>query len=125
MNAVLIGLPQSGKSTLFSAVTGIPVDPYAVSEMRRAVVRVPDQRLDYLRKLHNPKKVTEATVEIIDIPGCSLDDAHGRDEWRRLLPTIRQADLFMIVVRDFESDSVPPFRDRVDGLGDFARPGRA
>lgn len=120
MNAVLIGLPQSGKTTLFSAVTGIPVDPYAVSEPHRAVVRVPDPRLEYLRKLHNPKKVTEATVEIVDVPGCSLDDAHGREAWRRLLPTLRQADLFMIVVRDFESDSVPPFRGRIDGQGDFA-----
>jgi hypothetical protein len=120
MNAVLIGLPQSGKSTLFSAVTGVLVDPFAVSDSHRAIVRVPDPRLEFLRKLHNPKKVIEATVEIVDVPGCSLDDAHGRDAWRRLLPTLRQADLFMIVVRDFENDSVPPFRGRVDGKGDFA-----
>ncbi len=86
MKVALIGLPQSGKSTVFSAVTQQPVDPYGAPGAQHAVVRVPDKRLDYLRTLWNPKKYVEATIEFVDNPGCSIDDARGQDEWRRLLP---------------------------------------
>jgi GTP-binding protein YchF len=119
MKVALVGLPQSGKSTVFSAVTGIKVDPYAAPEPRQAVVRVPDERLAYLASLFNPKKVTEATVEFIDVPGASLDDPKGQDEWRRLMPVVRQADLLVVVVRDFTNDSVPAYKNRVDARADF------
>jgi hypothetical protein len=67
----------------------------------------------------NPKKRIEATVEFFDLPGFSLDDAHGRDEFRRLMPVAKQLDLLVLVVRDFESDSVPAYRDRIDPAGDL------
>ncbi len=119
MKAAIIGLPQSGKSTLFSAVTGVAVDPYAAREPHQAIVQVPDPRLDYLADLGKPKKVTEATIEFVDVPGCSLDDAKGQEEWRRLLPVVRQANLLVIVTRDFENAAVPAYRDRVDARADF------
>ena len=107
MKAAIVGLPQSGKSTLFSAVTGTVVDPFAPPEPVHAVVPVPDPRLDYLSELCNPKKVTEATIEFIDVPGCALDDAKGQEHWRRQMPVVRQADLLIVVVADFENPSVP------------------
>lgn len=119
MQAAFIGVPQSGKSTLFSAVTGVHVDPHAPPEPRHAVVHVPDSRLQYLADLCHPKKVTEATIEFVDVPGCSLDDAKGQHEWRRLLPAVRQADLLVVVVRDFVNDAVPAFRNRIDPKADF------
>jgi len=119
MKAALIGLPQSGKSTVFSAVTGTPVDPYAAPETRHAVVHVPDPRLNFITELYKPKKVTAATIEFIDVPGCALDDIHGQEHWRKLLPEVRKADLLVIVVREFESASVPAYRDRVDARADF------
>lgn len=119
MKAAFIGLPQSGKSTLFSAVTGVAVDPYAPPKPQPAVVHVSDPRLAYLVKLCNPKKVTEVAIELVDVPGCCLDDARGRDDWRRLLPVVREADLLVVVVRDFENPAVPSFRDRVDADADF------
>ncbi len=120
MRAAIIGLPTSGKSTVFSAVTGVEADPYASPEPRRAVVAVPEPRLAYLTELYKPKKVIEATFEFVDIPGCSLDDSSGQADWRRLLPTVRQADLLVIVVRAFESDSVPAYQDRIDAKADFS-----
>jgi len=120
MKAALIGLPQSGKSTLFQAVTGIRTDTHAAPTVRHAVVHVPDPRLHVLAGLYRSKKVTEATFEFDDVPGCSLDDAKGQDEWRRLLPAVRQADLLIVVVRDFEESSVPKYRNRVHAQGDFA-----
>lgn len=119
MKAALIGLPQSGKSTAFCVVTGVAVDPYAPPEPRHAVVHVPDARLAYVAELYQPKKVTEATIEFVDIPGCSLDDAKGQEEWRRVLPVVRQADLLVVVVRDFENASVPAYRGRIDARADF------
>ena len=54
------------------------------------------------------------------MPGCALDDPNGREHWRRLLPVVRQADLLVLVVRDFQNDTVPAYRDRVDAKADFA-----
>ena len=120
MKAAIIGLPKSGKSTVFTTVTGMAVDPYAPPEPRHAIVHVPDSRLAYLADLCHPKKIVEATIEFIDVPGCSIDDSKGQEEWRRLLPMVRQADLLVVVVRDFDNASVPAYRDRIDPLADFA-----
>lgn len=119
MRAAIIGLPKSGKGTVFAAATGLTVDPYAPPQPHQAVVKVPDSRLDYLVKLNNPKKTTLATMELVDIPGCSLEDNKGRDEWRKLLPSVRQAEVLVVVVRDFENESVPAYRNRVNAQADF------
>jgi hypothetical protein len=118
MRVALIGLPKSGKSTVFSAVTGVAVDPFAPPEPRQAIVPVPDPRLAYLTTLARPKKVIEATMEFVDVPGCSLDDAHGRDLWRRVLPAVRQSEALAVVARDFRNDAVPAYRDRIDPQAD-------
>lgn len=120
MKAAIIGLPQSGKSTVFATLTGTPADPYASPEPRLATVNVPDPRLAYLIELCHPKKVVEATFEFVDLPGCSIDDPKGQAEWRRLLPVIRQAEVLVVVVRDFENDAVPPHGGRIDPLADFS-----
>lgn len=119
MKAAIIGLPRSGKSTLFQAVTGREVDPYAPPVAKQAVVHVPDPRLEVLSNLFKSKKIVEATIEFEDIPGCSLDDAKGQAEWRGVLPLVRQADLLVVVIRDFENASVPAYRDRVDASQDL------
>ena len=120
MKAALIGLPQSGKSTVFSAVTGKAADPYASPEPKHAVVKVPDERLDFLSKLVNPKKYTEATIDFVDIPGVALNDPKGRDDWRRLLPEVRKAEVLVVVVREFADPSVPMYQDRIDARADLA-----
>ena len=119
MKVAILGLPKSGKSTVFAAATGITIDPFAPPQVHQAVVRVPDRRLDYLAKLHNPKKVTEAAIEVIDLPGHSLHDPKGREDWRKQLPNVRQAEVLVVVVRDFENPTVPAYRDRIDAQADF------
>ena len=119
MRVALVGPPQSGKSTLFSAVTETAVDLYAAPTVRHAVVHVPEPRLEFLVKLDNPKKVTEAAIEFVDVPGCSLDDAKGREEWRHFLPEVRQADLLALVIRDFANEAVPAYRGRIDPQADL------
>ena len=118
MRFALIGPPQSGKSTLFSAITGQPLDPaHAMSEQLTAV-DVPDDRLDYLAGLYKPKKYTPAHLEFLDLPGASLADAHGQAEFRRWMQSARKCDGLVMVVRSFSSDSVMKYRDRVDAGAD-------
>jgi len=119
MKVAIIGLPKSGKSTVFSAATGLKTDPFAPPQPVPAVVRVPEPRLNYLAAMWNPRKVTEATIEFVDVPGCSLQDAKGAEHWKRLLPTVRQAELLVVVVRDFTNANVPAYRDRIDAQADF------
>lgn len=119
MRAAIVGLPQSGKSTLFAAATGQVPDPYEVPQEHLGVVQVPDARLDHLARLYQPKKVTHATIEFLDVPGFSLADQHGIDGFRRHLPAIRQAELLVGVIRDFTNPAVPPYRDRVDAPADL------
>src|SRR5258708_40288356 len=69
----IIGLPQSGKTSLFNALTkaGAPISGYATSTVQAnlAVVQVPDPRLQPLADIFKPKKVTYATVEFVDVAG--------------------------------------------------------
>ena len=114
MRAAIIGLPQSGKSVLYTAVTGRTVAAGAAPQEHVASVPLPDERLDYLVKLYKPKKTTPANLEFIDVPGFSLAERHGVEEFKRHLPVIRQADLLVGVVRDFKNPAVPAYRNRID-----------
>ncbi len=116
----LIGPPQSGKSTLFAALTGKTIDPAAAFQEHTASIIVPDERIDYLAGIYKPKKVTYATVDVCDFPGISSSDDHGKEQYRKHLPNIRLCDALVAVVRDFESDKVAKHRNRIDAAGDWA-----
>lgn len=119
MKAAIIGLPQSGKTTVFEAVTGRAAPPGESGRVHLAMVQVPDDRLETLTAMYDPKKTTQTSFEFVDVPGLSLQDAHGQEEMRRHLPTIRQADVLVAVVRDFQDPAVPAYRDRVDPVADL------
>jgi len=118
----IIGLPQSGKTSLFNALTkaGAPVSGYATSTIQAnfAVVQVPDARLQPLADIFHPKKVTPATVEFVDVAGIG-QSSHAADEKREglsaeFLGHIRNADALAIVLRTFENSNVPHIYDTID-----------
>src|SRR6266852_4144548 len=118
----IIGLPQSGKTTLFNALTkaGAPISGYATSTVQAnmAVVQVPDPRLEPLAEIFHPKKVTYATVEFVDVAGIG-QGAHTATERREglsaeFLGHIRNADALAIVLRTFENSNVPHIYDNID-----------
>jgi len=119
MKVAIVGLPLSGKSTVFDAVTGMAHDPAAMPDIRHGTVHVPDARLEYLTRLCNPKKVTEATIEFVDIPGGAATEAGARDGFRRALPEIRLCEALAVVVRDHDAPTVPMYRDRIDPAADL------
>ena len=118
----IIGLPQSGKTSLFNALTraGAPISGYATSTVQAniAVVQVPDPRLQPLAEIFNPKKVTPATVEFVDVAGIG-QTVHSAGEKREglsaeFLGHIRNADALAIVLRTFVNSNVPHLYGNID-----------
>jgi ribosome-binding ATPase len=118
MKLGILGPPQSGKTTLFAALTRGQAQ--SGSSRGEAVhlgsVKVPDARLDHLRDLYQPKKFTPAKVDYVDAPPLET----GRAERGALaaLAALRDVDAFVLVIRAFEDPSVPHFQQNVDPARD-------
>jgi hypothetical protein len=113
MKIGLAGYKGSGKSTLFEWLTGIKPDPSLTHTVQIAVTPVRDPRLEALRKIYNPKKVTHAAVEIVDTPGLSR--THEGNAAR--LALIREAGCLVLVVAAFnKSDPVAEFKSFEEDL---------
>jgi len=120
MKLGIIGLPQSGKTTVFNALTrgDRPVIMNGGRfEVHTAVVDVPDPRLDELSHLFKPKKTTYAKVTYADIAG--IDGASGGGISGALLTQLSQMDGFIHVVRCFDDPSVPHVMGSVDPQRDI------
>ena len=120
MKVALLGLLQSGKSTIVSAISGKAIPPVGSTRIEEAIVPVPDERLDWLTEHYKPKKTTYATIDCLDLPGFNFADEHGRAAARRLINQIRTVDMLVLVVRAFEDPAVPPYRNNVDPARDLA-----
>jgi GTP-binding protein YchF len=116
MKTGIIGLPQVGKTSLFRILTKAKVEDRGYSNPREShlgVAKVPDERLEKLSALYNPKKTTYATVEYSDVA------AIGQDALKEtaLLTNLRNVDALIHVLRAFEDDAIPhvgpidPLRD--------------
>ena len=122
MDLGIIGLPTSGKTTVFNALTRGDYPTAAAStgrlELHRATVNVPDARLEALSALYQPKKTTHAQVTYIDIAGLEEDIDKGglSGQLRNQIATM---DAFVHVVRAFESSRVPHPLGHVDPQRDL------
>jgi ribosome-binding ATPase len=119
VKVALVGMMQSGKSTILSAISGKEVPAGAIGQIWEAVVPVPDERLDWLTALYKPKKTVQATINCLDLPGFSFTDDHGRAAARKLVNQVRTADMLVLVVRAFEDASVAAYRNRVDARAEL------
>ncbi len=119
MKVALLGLPQSGKNTILSAITGKTITAAGLTTIEEAMVPVPDERLEWLTKLYKPKKTVNATINCLDLPGFNFTDERGRTSARKLINKIRTIDLFVLVVRAFEDPSLPPYRNSVNPARDL------
>ena len=113
----LIGLPSCGKTVIFNAITAAGVSSYNGSEMNRAIVQVPDERVTRLADIYHPRKVINATFEVVDIPGLK-SSPQGNGRGARLLGHIKDVDALLHVVRCFEDPSVPFEYETIDPVRD-------
>src|SRR6185436_602298 len=115
LRAGLVGLPASGKTTIFSLLTSAREAPrtHGKAEANVGVSRVPDDRLDQLTALFKPKKRVPATVEFADMAAGRADAATLLD-----IAAFKQADALVHVVRAFRDPSVPHPQGSVDPLRD-------
>src|SRR5499427_6076104 len=112
MQTGIIGLPQVGKTTLFRILTKAHVDAKGGQTAHVGVAKVPEPRLARLAKLYDPKKITYATVQYVDLPGVQ------KERMRESLATLRDVDCIMHVIRVFDDPSVPHAEGRIDPLRD-------
>jgi ribosome-binding ATPase len=103
IQAGLIGLPQSGKTTIFNAITGATAAGFGGGEMNRAIINVPDNRIGPLVELYRPAKTVYATLEVVDIPGLQAGSTAEGGRGNRLLGHIKDVNALLHVVRCFES----------------------
>ncbi len=111
MNIAIIGLGQSGKSTIFRAVTGKDSGSEDIS-----IVKVPDERVDKLAEIFKPKKVTYATIEFRDLK-IELDESGAFSS--KTKDKIRGSDALCMVIRNFKNDTVPHPLGSINPVSDF------
>lgn len=120
----IIGLPNVGKSTLFNALTGaqhavVANYPFCTIEPNRAIVEVPDKRMDELRDLVKVPRVIYATVEFIDIAGLVKGASRGEGLGNQFLAQIRNTDVIVQVVRCFDDPNVIHVSEEPDPRSDI------
>jgi GTP-binding protein YchF len=123
LNCGIVGLPNVGKSTIFSALTSAKAEaanyPFCTIDPNFGIVAVPDERLDRLSAIFKPKKTVPATVEFVDIAGLVKGASQGEGLGNQFLSHIREVGIIAHVVRCFEDPDIIHVANRVDPLNDI------
>lgn len=108
MQIGIVGLPFSGKTTLFQTITKTLLDTSHLSrpDTHLAVIKVPDSRLDKLTEIFNPKKKVNAAIEFIDVAGLKSDESGSVKFSSNFLANVKNNDALILVVRLFKDESV-------------------
>ena len=123
MKLGMVGLPNSGKSTLFNALTGSEAAagnyPFSTVDKNVGIVPVGDSRLAVLQKIYSAKKITPATIEFVDIAGLVRGSSGGGGLGNKFLSHIREMDGLVHVVRCFDDENIPHVDGDIDPVRDM------
>ncbi len=123
MKLGIVGLPNVGKSTLFNAITKAGAEsanyPFCTIDPNIGIVAVPDERLDRLAEMYNPKKVTPTAIEFLDIAGLVKGASKGEGLGNKFLSHIREVDAIVHVVRCFDDGNIVHVEGSVDPARDI------
>ena len=120
----IVGLPNVGKSTTFNALTKAQNAqsenyPFCTIEPNKAVVPVPDKRLEELSKIVNPQRIQHSTIDFVDIAGLVKGASKGEGLGNKFLSNIREVDVILHMVRCFEDENITHVEGDIDPLRDI------
>ena len=120
----LVGLPNVGKSTTFNALTKAQNAesanyPFCTIEPNKAVVPVPDTRLDELAKIVNPERIQHSTLDFVDIAGLVKGASKGEGLGNKFLSNIRETEVILQIVRCFEDENITHVEGSIDPVRDI------
>ncbi len=119
----LVGLPNSGKSALFNALTGggavVAPRPFSTTETEVGVAHVPDERLDALAQMSKSRRVVRSGFEVVDIAGVQPSGERGSNLGARFLAGAREVDALALVLRSFTDEAAPGGSDPAQALAEL------
>ena len=120
----LVGLPNVGKSTTFNALTKAQNAesanyPFCTIEPNKAVVPVPDERLEGLAKIVNPERIQYSTLDFVDIAGLVKGASKGEGLGNKFLDNIRETEVILHIVRCFEDENITHTEGSIDPIRDI------
>ncbi len=120
----LVGLPNVGKSTTFNALTKAQNAesanyPFCTIEPNKAVVPVPDHRLEELAKIVNPERIQYSTLDFVDIAGLVKGASKGEGLGNKFLSNIRETEVILQIVRCFEDENITHVEGSIDPVRDI------
>jgi len=119
MKIGITGLMTSGKTTVFNGLTGETKDSYSFKESNKAVVKVPDFRLDKLFELFRPQKKINTTIEFADVRGIEKIEGTNKGFSTDIIANLKICDALLAVVRVFKDDTIPHPETTINPLRDI------